>query len=641
MITFIRKALTSWFALGLLGLVVVAFAVTGIGDPFGSKGSGVGGTDIARVGKTSISDTRFLAEFDRVMRQARERNPKLTTAEAVREGAVGQVLDQMVGATALEDFGAQSGIAVSDRAVDGEIASVGAFQQGGKFDQATYRRLLSQQRLSERELRDGLHGDLIRRQLLAPLATGLQVPQRLAEPYAALLLETRSGAVATVATAAQPAPSAPTDAQLGAYYQANAARYTVPERRSFRYALLDRELIAASVAVADTDVQKYYDTNRDALGGTEQRQLLQVVVSDEAQARALVTAIRAGASFAAAAAKLGFAAADIDLGLQTQAKFAASTSAGVAKAAFAAGAGTVTEPVRSPFGWHVVQAARIVAARGRSLAEARPEILTTLRRTRAEQAVADTVARIEDALTAGTSFADVAKANGLTIGRVEKVLRDGRNPDVPGTALPATVLAVVGKAFDVDPADGATLQELGKEQFAMLEPGAITPPAVLPLARIRADVAAAWAGDQRLASAKQAADAIVAAVGKGSSFAAALAAHGAGPARPLAGRRIDVARQPQVPPPVALFLTLPAGGTRALQAPQGQGFWVIHVDTVAPGAATELPALTAGARAEFEKTAPDELAAAFARAVERQVGASRSPSAIAAVTKRILGTGAQ
>ena len=39
MITFFRKALSSWVVLALLGLVLVAFIVTGIGDPFGGSGA--------------------------------------------------------------------------------------------------------------------------------------------------------------------------------------------------------------------------------------------------------------------------------------------------------------------------------------------------------------------------------------------------------------------------------------------------------------------------------------------------------------------------------------------------------------------------------------------------------------------------
>ena len=64
MLSFFRKWLTSWPVLALLGLVLVAFVVTGVGDPFGGGGRD---TSVARVGNAKITETRLLAQFDMVM----------------------------------------------------------------------------------------------------------------------------------------------------------------------------------------------------------------------------------------------------------------------------------------------------------------------------------------------------------------------------------------------------------------------------------------------------------------------------------------------------------------------------------------------------------------------------------------------
>ena len=72
MITFFRRFLTSWFALALLGLVVIAFAVTGVGNPFAGPGGAASGT-VATVGGKDIAENRLLGEFDRVLRRARQR----------------------------------------------------------------------------------------------------------------------------------------------------------------------------------------------------------------------------------------------------------------------------------------------------------------------------------------------------------------------------------------------------------------------------------------------------------------------------------------------------------------------------------------------------------------------------------------
>jgi peptidyl-prolyl cis-trans isomerase D len=636
MISFFRKYLTSWFAIGLFGLVLAAFALSGVGNTsFGGLTSGGG---VATVGGEQVSEARLLSEFDRTLRRARQQNPKFDARTAARQGAVGEIYEQLLATTAIDTFGRDSGIAISDRAIDGEIASVDAFRVNGKFDQATYARILAEQRLSERDLRDGLRGDLIRKQIISPVIAAAEVPRTMAEPYAALLLEKRTGQLAIVPTAALPAPAAPTEAQLAAFYARHTAAYTLPERRGFRFAEIDNGKLAASVSVTDADVKKYYDANAETYAGAEARKLLQVVVPDEAKAKAIADAVNAGAKFAAAAATAGFTATDIDIGEQTKAKFADATSPAVADAAFALRAGGTTAPVQSPLGWHVVSVTAITPARPRSLDMARTEITARIKDERTKALLSDTVGKIEDALSGRTSLADLAKRFGLTVASVPPVTRTGSNPADPAFTLPPAAAPLLAKAFDADPADGPTLQQIGKENFAIVELGDIVAPAAVPLAKVHDAVAAAYRDDAKLQAAKTIAETIVAETAKGQPFASVVAAHNLPAVHPLAGRRIDISPNTPVSPPVKLFLTLPAGASRTLAAGP-QGYWIVHVDAVTPGDTATAPQLVDGARAQFVKAAPEEIGAAFAQALERAVGVKRNPAALAAATAKIIGTG--
>lgn len=625
MLAFIRKWLTSWPVLALLGLVLVAFVVTGVGDPFAS-GSSAGG-DLAKAGSTGISEQQVLQRFERVVAEARETSPGLTQAEAAREGGLEQVVDQLAGVAALEEFGNKHGIAVSERLVDGAIASVDAFRVGGKFDDATFRRLLRQQGLSERELREGLRSDLMRKQMLVPVATGAQVPREMASPYARLLLDLHEGFGASVPPPAVPAPTA---AQVAAFYTANKTRFVTPERRGFRYALIDRAALAAKVVVSEADVDAEYAKNRETYGGVEQRRLSQLVLPDEAKAKAFAAAVAGGESFAAAAAKAtGASATDIALGLMTREKFTAAANAALAAQAFSARAGTVAGPVKTDFGWNVVRVDEIVAPQGKSLAVLRPLIAAKLRDAKAEAALSDLVGKIEEGLESGESFADSAKAHGLATATVAPVGKDGAG--APPEALP-----VVAKAFDADPADGAAVVDLGSGRFALLELGQVISPAPPPLAEITPQVTEALTLDLRAKAAKALADGVVADVAKGTSFAAALAKRGLAPPREIKGRRVDTIQQPKLPPAIQVFLSMPAGTTRALPATDGTVL-LIRVDRIVPGDLAGAPPLLEATRQQLAQSAPEEIASAFGRAVEREVGVKRNPAAIAAAKRRILG----
>ena len=350
MITFFRRWLTSWPALILLGLVLVAFAITGIGDPFGTGGVPTGA--VAKVGTRNISENEVSRAFERLVRTIREQDPAAVATQVAKEGGVAVAVNQIIGQAALAELGTSMGLSASDRAIGAVIAGVQAFQLGGKFDESTYRAVLAQQRLSDKELREGIHDDLVRRQLLTPVTASLGVPENMALPYAQLLVDIHRGAVALAPIMPGAAPTA---AEIEKFYNANKASFTLPERRTFRYAVIDNDKVTGNIKVSDEQIAAAFAKDAAKYGAAATRKLQQVVVADEAAAKAIVAAA-ATEGFAAAAQRLGgFGAADIALGDQTQADFAKATSPAVASAAFTAPVGGITQPIKTDFGWHVVK----------------------------------------------------------------------------------------------------------------------------------------------------------------------------------------------------------------------------------------------------------------------------------------------
>lgn len=627
MITFFRKWLTSWPALILLGLLLIMFAVTGIGgDPLGG---GAPQGSIAKVGKRTISEPELTAAFERAIRTAREQNPALTQAQAALEGGVSAVAGQLIGQAAMEEFARKSGLAASDRSVGAVIGGIPAFQTGGKFDDATYRRVIAEQRMSDRDLRTSIGGDIMRKQLLTPVTGALGVPAGMAEPYARLMVDTHRGAVAMVPIAATVPP---TEAEIARYYAANKLRFTVPERRGFRYAFIDRDKIAAGVTVSDAAIAAAFAKNPEKYGAATTRKLQQVVVPDEGKAKAIVAAA-ATEGFAKAAERLaGFGAADITLGEQSQAAFGKATSPEVAAAAFAVPIGGITAPIKTAYGWHVVRA-EANGATGKTLAQARPAIEADLKAVAINAAVADLVARIEDGVDAGKSFADLAKENGLTILTQAPVTVAGATPGVP--TLTGEPLAIAAKAFRHEQGDGAAVEDLGNGRLVVIETMQVLPMAPQPLAAVHELAAAGAAQEKAMAAARIKADAIVAQTKKTGDFNAAVLAQGLAAPQPLRGRRVDVAGQQQVPPIVQAFLATPAGTVRVEPSPQG---WVlIHVDAVEPGDITATPGLLDASRRDIASALPDEFARAFAAATEREVGVKRNEAVINTITRRLSG----
>ncbi len=630
MISFFRRYLTSWPAIILFAVILVAFAVTGMNDPFGG---GAPQGSVAKVGERTITEPDLLQAIDRAVRDVRQRDPAMTQAEAARQGVVELMATQLIGQTAMEELGRANGIGVSEEALDRVIAGIPAFQTAGKFDQATYARVIGQQGLTDKRLRQSLGGDLTREQLIKPITGALVVPDGVAELYARLLVDLHEGAVAIV-----PAPAAgpATEAEAQAWYKDNSARFTIPERRGYRYALIDRAAIAGSVTVTDAQIADAFAKDPARYGASPSRVLEQVVVPDEARAKALAAAAATQGFAAAAKAIAGFEAADIALGTQTEAAFARATSADVAKTAFALPAGGTSAPIRSPLGWHVVRVVSLGAS-AKTLAQARPQIEADLRDRAVEDAVADVVARVEDGVEAGKSFADLASELKLSITAQTPVTDKGQAPGQPPLTGDGPLLAA--RAFRNDPADGPVVEDLGGSRLAVIETTNVLPAAPPPFKEVLPLAQAGAAQDKAMKAARGKADAVVAAVKKGVPFADAVADAGLAAPRPLAGRRIDITGQQNVPDVARAFLNGAAGSTQVLAGPGG---WVlINVARIVPGDPASEAGLIEASRREIGSSLPGEMAEGLAKASMAAVGVDRNEPTIRAIRTRLSGDGAQ
>lgn len=627
MLQFFRKGLRSPIALAILALVVVAFIVTGVGDPFAGNSTRQG--VIATVGDRTISEGDLMRTLDTVLQNARQQKPDATLADLANDGAVALMADQLVGRTSLEVYAESIGLSASNAAVGAVIAGIPAFQVSGKFDQDTYNRVISEQRLSDQQLRDDIAGDIMRKALLTPLTAALNMPAGMVTPLAQQLVDIRSGAVAIVPPAAiTPA----TDAETSTFYTANRSRFAIPERRGFRYALLDPTQVA--VSVSDADVAAAFAKDPARYGAAPTRRLLQVVVPDEAKAKALAAAA-ATEGFANAARRLaGFEAADVAIGEKSQSALASETNAQVAAAAFALPVGGISAPVKSDFGWHVLSL-EAMGKPARSLTDVGATIRAELTARAEADGLAAAVARIEDSAENGKSFADIAAAERLSLFSQPPVTREGTTFDAaPLEGVPAALAAL---AFGQQPEDGVIVQRLEDGQLAAIETTSIVAASVRPLADIKPLVAAMAAQDKAVKASRAKADAIVATVKKGTPFAKAVINAGLPAPQPLNGRRVDVLQQQSVPPLIQAFLATPAGTTRVIGGTEGWA--LVHVESITPGNLAQAPGLVDAMRREIAGQLPNEFAEALAAAAEREVKASRNLASLDAIRRRLSGAG--
>ncbi|MBW4329296.1 SurA N-terminal domain-containing protein [Stakelama sp. CBK3Z-3] len=643
MLSFLRRLTHSKVGVivTMTGLVVIAlaFGLTSIGSSM--TGGAPAADTVAKVGGEAVTTNEFRERIQQAVDSARQRNPDITMAQFIAQGGVDQVLGQVVNSIALDKFGHDSGMVVSQKVVDGEIASIPAFQGiDGKFSQEQFDQLLKARGITADQVRGDIRRELMAQWLMAPTAGARQFPKQIALPYAALLLEERHGTIGLIPTAALAQGDKPDDKQIQAYYKQNIADYTIPQRRVIRYAIVTPDSVAGQAQPSDVEIAQAYKAAGARFQATQKRTVQAVVVSDQKQAQQVAQKIASGTSVDAAAKAIGLEASHFDTA--TQADLAKQSSDELAAAAFKAKEGGAIGPVKAALGWYVGKVTGVVNVPGKSLAEARPELTGELKQQKVQQALADLQDKINDGILDGSTFDELVKDNGaLKAAKTPPVLANGTNPENPDQAPAPQLSHVIEAGFAAQQGDSPQLVQVGDDGgFALVALGNVVQKQAKPLNAIKQQVESDLIAHRASEKARKLAADAVAKIKKGTSVAQAVRDSGvaAPPPQKVDLARGDLARQQgKVPPPVVMLFSMTEGDAKLIQAPDNQGYFVVKLDKIDRKDASDNKDLVNGTQQGLGTIIGNELADQFARAVRRDVGVKQNPQAVAKISTELGG----
>lgn len=645
MLAFFRRLVNSRVGLVItfvvLGLIALAFAA---GDVTGLRaGSGIGGGSVAKVGGSTIGPAELNRSVQDGLQQARAQNPQLTMPEFLAGGGFEGTLERLINGLSLWEFGQDQGLVVGKKLVDGQLASYPSLRgPSGKFDQRVYEQVLRDRRLTDAQVRRDLAETLMAQHLVAPTLGASGMPVQLAMPYANLLLERREGALGFIPTKAMPSGAAPTDAELTDWYKRHLARYTLPERRVLRYAVVTPERVKAQATPSDAEIAQAYAAARARYQPTEKRTVTQATVLTQAGANALAAKVRAGTPIAEAARAQGLEARTIP-GVEKPA-YAAQASAAVADAVFAAPQGAVIGPLRASLGYVVAKVDKVEQVPGRTLAQARDEIAAGLTQAKTQDAIARLQDAIGGAIDGNATFAEIVADQKLSPITTPAITAAGLDPENPSLRPQPALAQMIAAGFAAASGDAPTIVPVGQDgAFAVVAVDRVMAPVPRPLAAVRAQVAQDVATDRAKRAARQAAVQAVAQANKGVPLAQAMAATRLSlPAiRPVKAPRAALANGGRRPPPeLVLMFSMKAGTAKLLEAPDNAGWYVVKLDTITPGNAASDPRVVGATRNELGRLLGTEYVQQFTKAARDAVGVKRNSAAIAQVRADLTGGGA-
>lgn len=360
-------------------------------------------TDVAEVSGQKISDQ----EFNEQLRQQQERMRSLLgrnySAESIDTPEMrAQLLDGMISQRLLTLQAVRGNLVVSDEQLREVVASIPAFQDGGKFSRERYEEALRRENYTPLQFEASLRRDLIMQQLTSAIGDSGLASRTAARQIAALRAEQREVAEFTISADRFASQVKLPPEAVQTYYDANRSRFQVPEQIRAEYVVLTSDALLALDPISQDEIKAWYQSHSEQYEEKEQRRASHILVAVKAgaseagkaksreKAEALLAQVRKSpGSFADLAKKNsddpGSAPKGGDLGYFSQGMMVKAFE----DAVFHLKTNDTSGLVESDFGFHVIRLTGIKPAKVRGVEEVRGQIERELQKQRAGKKFAE------------------------------------------------------------------------------------------------------------------------------------------------------------------------------------------------------------------------------------------------------------
>lgn len=503
-----ERGIVRFLLIGLMALLVLSFAIWGVGDIFRGGTS----TTLATVGQTQVTVQAFQTAYNRdVQNFGRMLGRGVTPDQARQFGIDRRVLSQLLTDATLDERARQLGLGIDDDTIRTRITGTPAFRgPTGQFDRNVFLDRIRQLGFNEQTYIDYERRLALRQQIAGAVSDRLSAPNAIIDALARFQQEKRRAAYVVLGARAVGDVPAPDAAALQAYFEANRATFRAPEYRRLVVVTLTPEEQAGFQQVPaerlDAEVARLRET-------AERRTIQQIRFANADEAAAARRRLGEGLSFEDLAKERNISDADLTLGTIPRSQVA---DPAVRDAAFALAEGAVSEPVTGAFGTFLLRVSKVEPFdEGRAREEARRTLAVSMARA----AVNDLHDRIERERATGAPLSDIAAKVGVTAQTIEAVDVQGRDPadtllNLVGANefLPAAFRADVGL-------ENEPVQVRQSGAFIWFEVAGITPARDRTIDEVRDRVEARWREDEVKSRITKAANEMVAAIDGGKTLA--------------------------------------------------------------------------------------------------------------------------
>lgn len=393
MLTAIRNKATGWIAWIIVIIITIPFALWGINSYF----EGAQAAPVAIVNGTNIENDTFqrtLSDRRRVLVQSLGRNfdPSMLASPEFKRRTLDQIITDLLVAQDLQ----ANRFRIGDAQLAQAIQQTPQFQREGTFDPLLYETSLQRFGYSKVDYEQQLRRSNTVQQVISGFSESAFVTEQDIQSTLRLLQQRRDAQYVTVNGARFADSVTITQREIEQEYEQNKQTYRTDERVRVEYIELSVEALAQNIEPTEDELRRQYEDDVERYRSEEQRRASHILIALAAEAdveqeeqaletaRSLTNEARADADFAELATQHsqdpGSASKGGDLGLIERGVMVPAFE----QAVYALATDEVSDPVRTPFGYHVIKLTELISSEQVPYETAREEILDEERRRQGE-----------------------------------------------------------------------------------------------------------------------------------------------------------------------------------------------------------------------------------------------------------------